>query len=67
MIEMGGMTQVKADVRRVGLVLREGFVLLTAGVTVGMASAAVVAGLLASWLPARKASTANPLDVMRSD
>jgi len=77
------------------LVMREGIVLLVAGLALGIAGAAMAArflksqlfgvsafdvptyivalaviaasGLLASWLPARKASMANPLEVMRAE
>jgi putative ABC transport system permease protein len=77
------------------LVMREGVVLLIAGLALGIAGAAmagrfiesqlfgvspfdiptylialaviVAAGLLASWLPARRASMSNPLEVMRAE
>jgi predicted permease len=77
------------------LAMREGIALLSAGLALGIAGAAVAsrflesllfgvsaldtstyilalaviaaAGLVASWLPARKASQSNPLEVMRAE
>jgi len=77
------------------LVMREGILLLSAGIALGIAGAAVTgrflesqlfgvsavdvptyaialaviaaAGLLASWLPARKASVSNPLEIIRTE
>jgi putative ABC transport system permease protein len=77
------------------LVMREGIFLLSAGLALGIAGAAIagrflesllfgvsaldiptyvialaviaLAGLLASWLPGRKASKSNPLEIIRAE